>query len=130
MGMECWDQAEAIESPRTVSWSSSSLVAKSCPTLVTPQTVACQTPLPWDSPGKNTGVGCHFLLQGIFPTQESNPALLHCRQILYRLISELRVTLKVWQVSRHLAFPPQSQHWCPEPLSDLPSVTGTAHWPI
>ena len=28
---------------------------------------------PWDSPGKNTGVGCHFLLQGIFPTQGSNP---------------------------------------------------------
>ena len=32
---------------------------------------------PWDFPGKNTGVGCHFLLQGIFPTQESNPHLLH-----------------------------------------------------
>ena len=32
---------------------------------------------PWDSPGKNTGVGCHFLLQGIFPTQGSNPHLLH-----------------------------------------------------
>ena len=32
---------------------------------------------PWDSPGKNTGVGCHFLLQGIFPTQGSNPYLLH-----------------------------------------------------
>ena len=31
---------------------------------------------PWDSPGKNTGVGCHFLLQGIFPTQGSNPSLL------------------------------------------------------
>ena len=31
---------------------------------------------PWDSPGKNTGVGCHFLLQGIFPTQVSNPCLL------------------------------------------------------
>ena len=30
---------------------------------------------PWDSPGKNTGVGCHFLLQGIFPTQGSNPCL-------------------------------------------------------
>ena len=30
---------------------------------------------PWDSPGKNTGVGCHFLLQGIFPTQGSNPGL-------------------------------------------------------
>ena len=38
-----------------------------------------------DSPGKNTGVGCHTLLQGIFPTQGSNPGLLHCRQILYRL---------------------------------------------
>ena len=31
---------------------------------------------PWDSPGKNTGVGCHALLQGIFPTQGSNPRLL------------------------------------------------------
>ena len=40
---------------------------------------------PWDFPGKDTGVGCHFLLQGIFPTQGSNPGLLHCRQILYRL---------------------------------------------
>ena len=36
-------------------------------------------------PGKSTGVGCHFLLQGIFPTQKSNPGLLHCRQILYHL---------------------------------------------
>ena len=34
---------------------------------------------------KNTGVGCLSLLQGIFPTQGSNPGLLHCRQILYRL---------------------------------------------
>ena len=32
---------------------------------------------PWDSPGKNTGMGCHFLLQGIFPTQGSSPSLLH-----------------------------------------------------
>ena len=43
---------------------------------------------PWDSPGKNTGVGCHFLLQRIFPTQRSNPYLwhlLHCRQVLYPL---------------------------------------------
>ena len=41
---------------------------------------------PWNSPGKNTGVGCHFLLQGIIPTQglNWNPlCLLHCRQILY-----------------------------------------------
>ena len=36
-----------------------------------------------DSPDKNTGVGCHALLQGIFPTQGSNLGLPHCRQILY-----------------------------------------------
>ena len=40
---------------------------------------------PWDFPGKNTGMGCHFLLQRIFPTKESNPGLLHCRRILYQL---------------------------------------------
>ena len=33
-------------------------------------------PCPWDSPGKNPGVGCHFLLQGLFHTQGSNPHLL------------------------------------------------------
>ena len=38
-----------------------------------------------NSPGKNTGVGCHTLLQGIFLTQGLNPGLLHCRQILYCL---------------------------------------------
>ena len=38
---------------------------------------------PWK--GKNTGVGCHSFLQGIFPTQGSNLGLLHCRQILYLL---------------------------------------------
>ena len=40
---------------------------------------------PWNFPGKSTGVGCHFLLQGIFLTPGSNPGLLHCRQTLYRL---------------------------------------------
>ena len=40
---------------------------------------------PWNSPGKNTWVGSHFLLQGIFWTQESNLGLSHCRQILYHL---------------------------------------------
>ena len=38
---------------------------------------------PGDSPGRNTGVGCHSLLQGIFPTQGLKLGLLHCRQILY-----------------------------------------------
>ena len=37
---------------------------------------------PWNFLGKNTGVGCHSLLQGILPTQGSNPGLLHCRQTL------------------------------------------------
>ena len=52
---------------------------------VTPWAVACQLLCPWDFPRKNTGVGCHFLLQGIFPTQGWNLGLLHCRQILYQL---------------------------------------------
>ena len=42
-------------------------------------------PCPWSSPGKNTGVGSHSLLQGIFLTQGMNPGLLHCRQTLYHL---------------------------------------------
>ena len=37
---------------------------------------------PWNSPGKSTGVDCHILFQGIFPTQGANPGLLCCRQIL------------------------------------------------
>ena len=40
---------------------------------------------PWNSPGKNTRVGWHFLLQGIFLTQGWNPGLPLCRQILYHL---------------------------------------------
>ena len=38
---------------------------------------------PWNSPGKNTGMGCHSLLQGIFLTQGLNPGLLHCRQMFF-----------------------------------------------
>ena len=52
----------------------------------TPRIVACSRLLrPWDFLGKSTGVGCHFLLQWIFPTQGSNPGLPHCRQTLYHL---------------------------------------------
>ena len=51
----------------------------------TPWTVAYQAPSPWDFPGKSAGLDWHFLLQGIFPTQKSNPGLPHCRQTLYRL---------------------------------------------
>ena len=55
--------------------------------FVTLWTIALQTHCPWNSPGKNTGVGCHFLLQGIFLNQGLNPwllCLLHCRWILYQ----------------------------------------------
>ena len=56
---------------------------------VTPWTVAHQAPMSMGlSPGKNTGVYCHFHLQGIFPTQGSNPHFLHCGQSLYRVTRE------------------------------------------
>ena len=51
--------------------------------FVTPRTVGSS--VHGDSPGKNTGVGCHALLQRIFPMQGSNPALPCCRRILYHL---------------------------------------------
>ena len=50
---------------------------------------------PWDFPGKNTGVGWHFLLQGIFLTQESNLCLLHCRQILYHWTTREALTVQI-----------------------------------
>ena len=53
------------------------LVAQSGPT------VACRLHCLWNSSGKNARVGCQALLQRIFPTQEPNPGLLHCRRILY-----------------------------------------------
>ena len=55
------------------------LVAKSL--FVTPWTITHQAPLSMSSPGKNTGVGCHLLLQGIFPIQGLNLALLYCRRM-------------------------------------------------
>ena len=62
------------------------LVTQSCPTLCDP--MDCRPPgssVHGESPCKNTGVGCCALLQGIFPTQELNQGLLHCRQIPYQL---------------------------------------------
>ena len=61
-------------------------VSQSCPTVCNPMNYS----LPRSSvhgifPDKSTGVGCHFLLQRIFPTQGLNPGLLHCRQTLYHL---------------------------------------------
>ena len=62
------------------------LLAQSCPTLCNP--TECSTPgssVHGDPQGKNTGVGCHTFLWGIFPTQGLDPGLLHCRWSLYQL---------------------------------------------
>ena len=65
--------AKAEELPKVLGGLGTAIISTS-----NPWTVACQVPL---SMGffKNTGVGCHFLLQGIFPTQGLNPGLPHCR---------------------------------------------------
>ena len=55
-------------------------VIQSCPTLCDPMGYS-----PWNSPGQNSEVGSLSLLQGILPTQGSNPGLQHCRRILYQL---------------------------------------------
>ena len=57
-----------------------------------------------DCPGKNTGVGCHWLLQGIFLTQGSNSGLPHCRQILYCLSQgcpQIRKRHLCWFTRKH-----------------------------
>ena len=73
------------------------LVAQSCLTLC--NHMDCSLPgssVHGDSPGKNTRMGCHALLQGIFPTQRSNPGLLHCRWILYQLSQQRIPTILEW----------------------------------
>ena len=63
-------------------------VTQSCPTLgdsMDYRLPGSSGNSPWSFSGKSTGVGCHFLLQGIFPTQGSNLGLPHCRQTLYHL---------------------------------------------
>ena len=61
---------------------------------------------PWNSPGQNTGVGCHSLLQGIFSTQELSLGPLHFRQILYCLSHQGS------PVSGNLLYSPGSSAWC------------------
>ena len=55
-------------------------VTQSCLTFCNPKDCS-----PWNSPGQNTGAGSLSLLQGVFPTQGSNPGLPHCRWIIYQL---------------------------------------------
>ena len=67
-------------------WTELCLVAQSCPTLCNPMDYSPPgSSVHGDFPGKNTGVGSHAFLQGIFPSQGSNPGLPHCRHFLYCL---------------------------------------------
>ena len=63
---------------------------QSCPTLCEPARLLC----PWDSPGKDAGVGCHALLEGLFPTQGSNPCFIRplpWQAVLYTSNTQCRV---------------------------------------
>ena len=88
------------------------LVTQSSPTLFHP--MDCSPPgtsVHGNSPGKNIGVVCHALLQGIFPTQGSNSGLLHCRRILYHLSHQGSLRILEW-----IAYPfshgySQSRNW-------------------
>ena len=82
-------------------------VAQSYVTLyVTPWAVAHQAPLFMGFSSKNTGVGCHSLLQGIFTTQGSNPGFPHCRQILYCLSHRGSLSMGNYEISHY------TQHLC------------------
>ena len=78
---------------------------------VTPQTEAYQASLSMGFSGKNSGVGCHSLLQEIFPTQGLNLGLLHCRQIVYHLShqrsSPVTFSLVVFAAPRGLCLCPK-----------------------
>ena len=73
------------------------LVTQCCPTLC--DSMDCRPPgssVQGDSPGMNTGVGCHACLQGLFPIQGSNPGLPHCRRILCHLNYKGSQTVSFW----------------------------------
>ena len=68
---------------------------------------------PWDSPGRNTGVGCHAFLQEIFQIQELNPHLLHCRQIFYPWATSkaLKITGRIPKVFIVIKVTETKQHY-------------------
>ena len=81
-------------------------VAQSCLTLIDP--MDCSPPgssVPGILPGNSTGVGCHFFLQGIFPTQGSNTGGPHCRQISHRLSHEENLFVPVPRHDIHICMP-------------------------
>ena len=66
---------------------------------------------PWDSPGKNTGVGHHFLLQGIFPIQGSNSHFLHCRRILMESTGGFQLLANTYFLFWVVVFFNESSYW-------------------
>ena len=68
---------------------------------------------PWNSPGQNTGVGSLSCLQGIFPTQGSNPGLLHCRQNLYQLSQQ--GSPKMQKLHKYFHSCPEGANLVPDP---------------
>ena len=68
-----WSERNFLSTPNKISCLRAKSL-QSCPTLCDPKDEGFLCP--WDSPGNDTGVGCHFLLQGIFPTQGLNPRLI------------------------------------------------------
>ena len=91
---------------------------------------------PWTSPGKNTGVGSHFLLQGIFLKQGSNSGVLHCRQILYCLNHQgssfylLKIKTKLGSLPFLLfhQMPPGLPTLTPAPTPALQRVVRSNRW--
>ena len=73
-----------------------------------------------DSPGKKTGVGCHALLQGIFPTQGLNSGHLHCRRILYHLSHQGSPRIMEW-----VAYPFSRGSFQPRDWTHIPCVSCT-----
>ena len=82
---------------------------------------------PWNSPGQNTGVGSLSLLQGIFPTQGSNPGLPHCRRILYQLSHEGSPRILEW-----VAYPFSSGSSWPRNWTGVSCIAGRffTNWAI
>ena len=74
---------------------------------------------PWNSPGQNTRVGSLSLLQGIFPTQESNPGLPHCRQILSQLSHKGSPRIQEW-----VAYPLSSRSSQPRNWTGVSCIAG------
>ena len=94
------------------------LVAQLCPTLCYPMDCSSShtqfSSGREDSPGKNAGVGCHALLQGIFLTQGLNPGLLHCRWLLYHLSHQGNPVCRIYCVNCWAGWSTSWNQDCPE----------------